>query len=75
MISLNLKDHVKDKQLATLQFVTKDVAVYITGNGLEFEVPLNDIGNGSLRPTEKAISLMKWIRKGLENVKKELEHS
>lgn len=32
-----------------------------------FTIPLNDIGNGTLRASMKAIEVMRWIRKALEN--------
>lgn len=33
----------------------------------QFCIPLDDIGNGTLRSTMKAIECMRWIRKALEN--------
>jgi hypothetical protein len=32
-----------------------------------FPIPLDDIGTATLNRQEKSITLMRWIRKGLEN--------
>lgn len=33
----------------------------------QFTIPIDDVGNGTLNDTEKAITLMRWIRKAIEN--------
>lgn len=32
-----------------------------------FPIPVEDIGNGTMERTDKAITYMRWIRKGIED--------
>lgn len=36
----------------------------------DFPVPVNDVGGGSLGLSEKAVTLMRWIRKHIEYLNK-----
>lgn len=38
----------------------------------DFPVPVNDIGGGEMGSTEKAITMMRWIRKHIEYLNKAL---
>jgi len=52
------------KQEYHLCFVDSTKCRYISELAdIHVDVPLNEIGNGQLFPTEKGITLMKWIRK------------
>lgn len=69
MPEFEIKDIVKDNA-ATFSFLRAGNAYYnVTVNGVEYEFPvsLEDIGGASLFATMKAITLMRWIRKALED--------
>ncbi len=43
---------------------------YKTSNGVEFAVPIEDIGNATFLAEDKGMFFMRWIRKHIELVNK-----
>ena len=66
---MNIKDIVKN-QNAHFVFYRDKALFYETDNGFQFPVPLSDAGSATLNKEEKAILLMRYIRKHLENTEK-----
>ena len=66
-MSINLKDHVSENKMVRFSFYKDGLLFYKTENGLLFEVPITETGNGSFNFEDKAIFYMRWIRKQLEN--------
>jgi len=75
-----LKALVKDGQLATFEYYRDGILYYSVNTGTEpyaldvhhksvflFRVPTEDVKGASLKATEKAIHLMRWIRKELDS--------
>lgn len=62
---MNIKDIVKD-QKAHFVFYRDRSLFYETDNGFQFPVPIDDAGSATLNSEEKAILLMRYIRKHLE---------
>jgi hypothetical protein len=69
-MSYNIKEMVKDKKVRFVRY-RKEELIYITECGLEFPVPISDIGDGVFLAEEKAILLMRYIRKHLESIEQE----
>jgi hypothetical protein len=64
-----LKDFVASGKVVTFTRFKYGSLYYVTDCGFEFPVPASDIsGESELQPVEKAMALMKWIRKHLEFV-------
>ncbi len=64
----SIKDIVKG-QNAHFVFFQDDTLFYETDAGFLFPIPVSDIGSTRLSETEKAIRLMRWVRRHLENTK------
>jgi len=62
---MNVKDIVKG-QKAHFVFYRDKALFYETDNGFQFPVPVDDAGSATLNSEEKAILLMRYIRKHLE---------
>jgi hypothetical protein len=62
---MNIKDIVKG-QKAHFVFYRDRSLFYETDNGFQFPVPIDDAGSATLNSEEKAILLMRYIRKHLE---------
>jgi len=58
---------VKDKG-ANFTHYKKGELWYITDDDFEFPVPIEDIGDGIFKASEKAITLMRYIRKHLDDI-------
>ena len=67
---LKLTDHVAKGQLAHFKFARFGSLFYETDAGLVFEIPASEQDNGTFNVEEKAITLLKWIRKQLEKNEK-----
>lgn len=65
----SLKNMVKDKVVKFL-FYRSGEMWYVTECGFEFPVPTNDVGNAVLKPEDKAIMFMRYIRKHTELIAK-----
>lgn len=61
---MNIKDCIKGQ--VTFQFYRKGNLYYQCENGFRFPVPVDDTGDASFNPTDKAMLFMRWIRKELE---------
>ncbi|MBD3645901.1 MAG: hypothetical protein HUJ31_00295, partial [Pseudomonadales bacterium] len=61
-----IKDLVKD-QRAHFVFYRDRCLFYETDNGFQFPVPVEDAGSATFNADEKAILLMRYIRKHLES--------
>ena len=59
---LTLKDLIKG-QSVHFSFYRENELWYETDNGFKFPVPLSDIGNATFLRDDKAILLMRYIRK------------
>lgn len=60
---LTLKDHVSGD--AEFQYYRAGNLIYKTSTGLEFPIPISD-ADGSFNRVEKGLTLMRWIRKYLQ---------
>jgi len=63
----NIKDLVKGKS-STFMHYKKGALWYKTEDDFEFPVPVSDIGDGIFNHTEKAMTLMRYIRIHLKNM-------
>lgn len=61
---MNIKDIVKG-QNAHFRYFRDGALYYETDNGFQFPVPIDDAGSATLNAQEKAILLMRYIRKHL----------
>jgi len=59
---INILEIVKD-QNAHFDFARDGKLWYKTDKGFRFSIPFNDIGTATFNKTEKALTLMRWIRK------------
>ena len=59
---MNIKEIVKD-QNAHFVFYRDQSLFYETDNGFLFSVPISDAGSATINSQEKAIMLMRYIRK------------
>lgn len=65
---MNIKEIVKG-QKAHFVFYRDNTLFYETDNGFQFPVPLDDAGSATINQEEKAILLMRYIRKHVERTK------
>ena len=63
---MNIKDIVKN-QTAHFVFYRDECLFYETDNGFQFPVPVADAGSATFNSEEKAILLMRYIRKHVAN--------
>ena len=63
-----IKDLVKNQQ-AHFVFYRDKSLFYETDSGFQFPVPIDDAGSATFNNEEKAILLMRYIRKHLERTK------
>ena len=65
-------DFVKNDNHAYFQFFRNGVLYYNvrmcgTINMYQFQVPIEDLGNATVNHMEKALTLMRYIRKGIDD--------
>ena len=65
----NVKDIVKN-QKAHFVFYRDRALFYETDDGLQFPVPVDEAGSATFNAEEKAITLMRYVRKHLENTER-----
>ena len=70
MCDMNIKEMLKDKQV-TFDFYRKGELWYTTECGFKFPVPIEDTGDGTFLPKDRAMLFMRYVRKQLEIVKEE----
>lgn len=66
---MNIKDMVSGGKLATFINYRHKELWYKTECGFEFPVPIEDVGDATFNATEKAMLLMRYIRKHIETIK------
>lgn len=59
----NIKEMVTDNKKAKFIFYKMNELWYETETGFKFPVPINDTGDGVFNSEEKALLLMRYIRK------------
>ncbi|MBO6558885.1 MAG: hypothetical protein JJ921_08480 [Pseudomonadales bacterium] len=64
---MKIREIVKD-QNAHFVFYRDRALFYETDNGFQFPVPIEDAGSATFNKEEKAILLMRYIRRHLKNV-------
>lgn len=62
-MSYDIKSMVKDGKVATFQYYRKNELWYKTECGFMFPVPVSDVGDGTFNAEEKAMLMMRYIRK------------
>lgn len=67
---MNIKEMLKDKHV-TFDFYRKGELWYTTECGFKFPVPIEDTGDGTFLPKDRAMLFMRYVRKQLEIVKEE----
>lgn len=65
-------DFVKDNNKAYFQFFRNGVLYYnvlhlTEAEYYQFQIPIEDLGNATVAHTEKALTLMRYIRKSIDN--------
>jgi hypothetical protein len=65
---MNIKDIVKNGKKAQFMYYKQNELWYVTECGFKFPVPINDTGDGEFRFEEKAMMLMRYIRKHIESI-------
>ena len=69
----NIKDMVKNNKKANFIAYKDSNLYYTTECGFVFPVPISDIGDGVFNTTEKAMLLMRYIRKQIDKPEIKLE--
>ncbi len=64
---MNIKDIVKN-QNAHFVFYRDECLFYETDNGFQFPVPVGEAGSATFNSEEKAILLMRYIRKHVAKI-------
>ena len=64
---MNIKEIVKN-QNAHFVFYRDQSLFYETDNGFQFSVPISDAGSATINSQEKAILLMRYIRKHIARI-------
>ena len=64
-------DYVKGDKKAVFQYYRENV-LYYKVDDLLFPIPLSDLGQATVNHTEKAILLMRYIRKHLAEMQQEV---
>lgn len=67
---MDLKSMVRDQKKVRFSFYREKELWYVTEDGFEFPVPIDEIGNAIFLAEDKAILLMRYIRKHLEYLDK-----
>lgn len=61
-----LKDYVKDGKMVSFSHYFDGSLWYETDDGFVFPVPVSDIGTATFQKTEKALLMMRYIRKHMD---------
>jgi hypothetical protein len=67
---MNIKDMVRDHKKVRFSFYRDKELWYITEDGFEFPVPINEVGNATFMAEDRAILFMRYIRMHLEMLDK-----
>jgi len=66
-----LKEMVAGDKLVSFHHYRKGNLYYTTDDGFVFPVPLEDAGDASFNASERAMLMMRYIRKALDDTKEE----
>lgn len=72
---MNLKDMIKDNKKVHFKFYRSHILFYETDDGFLFEVPVSEVGTGTMERDDRAILFMRWIRKQIESNEEGLKES
>jgi len=64
----SIKDMVKDGKKVFFKFYRQKELWYVTEDGFEFPVPIDDVGDGIFLNEDKAMLFMRYIRKHVESI-------
>ena len=67
---LNIKSMVENGKKANFVRYANGNLIYSTECGFEFPIPIEDLGNSTVNNEEKALILMRYIRKHIQEVEK-----
>jgi hypothetical protein len=67
---MNIKEMVKDHKRVKFSFYRDRELWYITEDGFEFPVPIEEVGNATFMAEDRAILFMRYIRKHMEMLDK-----
>jgi hypothetical protein len=67
---MGIKEMVKDHRKVRFSFYTDRELWYITEDGFEFPVPIEEVGNATFMAEDRAILFMRYIRKHMEMLDK-----
>ena len=71
----DIKEMVKGGKKVRFSFYRNGELFYKTECGFEFPVPIHDIGNATFLAEDKAILFMRYIRKYIADIEKELNNT
>ena len=66
----SVKDMVRDRKKVKFSFYRDKELWYVTENGFEFPVPIDEVGNATFLAEDRAILFMRYIRLHLEMIAK-----
>ena len=75
MKKYDIKEMVKDSKKARFVRFRKGELIYVTECGFEFPVPVDDVGDGIFNAEEKAMLLMRYIRKHIAGIESEIDYN
>jgi hypothetical protein len=67
---MELKNMVKDRKKVHFSFYRDRELWYVTEDGFEFPVPIEEVGNSTFLAEDRAILFMRYIRKHIELLEK-----
>lgn len=67
---MTLTSMVKDQKKVRFSFYRDKELWYITEDGFEFPVPIQDVGSATFLAEDKAIFLMRYIRRHMDTIEK-----
>lgn len=67
---MNIKEHVSNNKKVKFLFYRQKELWYETELGYKFPVPIDDTGEGTFLPEDKAMFFMRYIRKQMETENK-----
>jgi hypothetical protein len=62
----SIKEMIKDRKKVRFSFYRDKELWYVTEDGFEFPVPIDEVGNATFLHEDKAILFMRYIRKHIE---------
>ena len=73
MSNHSLKELVGPGKLARFLHLRAGVMTYTLDDGFRFEVPVSELGDASVHAEERAMVLMKWIKRSLDKCQPDRE--